>query len=224
MTMTRPSASAAPSPPRPRPPAAVPRVGPWWSIATPVLLLCLLSPGPARAQDAPLPCEEVDGFHRLDFWVGEWDVRVDDRTVGSNRIEKILDGCAIMEHWSGAGGGQGKSLFYYDPVRDEWKQVWVTGQATRTGGLKEKRLIERREGGGVRFQGEIPTADGGAYLDRTTLTPLDGGRVRQVIEVSRDGGETWRTVFDAVYLPVDRGSDGPRPASALDASAPAPTQ
>jgi len=188
------------------------------------LLLWALSPGPLGAQDAPLPCEEVDGFHRLDFWVGEWDVRVEGRSVGSNRIEKILNGCAILEHWRGAGGGEGKSLFYHDPVRDEWKQVWVTGRATRTGGLKEKRLVERLEGGGVRFQGEIPTPDGAGYLDRTTLTPLDGGRVRQLIEVSGDGGETWRTTFDAVYVPVGRGSGGGHRDDALDGPPPTPTQ
>jgi hypothetical protein len=53
----------------------------------------------------------------------------------------------------------------------------------------------------VRFQGAIPLPGGGQYLDRTTLTPLEDGAVRQVIEVSRDG-ESWRTVFDAVYVRV----------------------
>jgi hypothetical protein len=36
-------------------------------------------------------------------------------------------------------------------------------------------------------------------LDRTTLTPLSDGRVRQVIEISRDHGTTWQTGFDAYY-------------------------
>ncbi len=35
-----------------------------------------------------------------------------------------------------------------------------------------------------------PQADGSRVLDRTTLTPLPAGRVRQVIEQSRDGGDT----------------------------------
>jgi hypothetical protein len=37
-------------------------------------------------------------------------------------------------------------------------------------------------------------------LDRTTLTPLADGRVRQVIERSSDGGTTWTTGFDAMYV------------------------
>ncbi len=78
--------------------------------------------------------------------------------------------------------------------------MWVTESATSPGGVKEKRLVERLAGGALRFQGEIPVAGGGSYLDRTTLTPVPGGRVRQVIEISTDGGATWKTTFDAEYV------------------------
>jgi hypothetical protein len=54
-------------------------------------------------------------------------------------------------------------------------------------------------GGGIRFQGEIALPDGRLLLDRTTLAAEPNGEVRQVIEVSRDGGDTWRTTFDARY-------------------------
>lgn len=154
---------------------------------------------PARAQ---APCEEVEGFHVLDFWIGEWDVYVDDESVGENRIEKILAGCAVMEHWTSAGGGEGKSLFYHDRIDDEWTQVWVTEDATRPGGLKVKRLVEITPEGGTVFRGEISLPDGGSYLDQTILTPLEDGTVRQVIQTSRDGGETWTTGWDAIYRPV----------------------
>jgi len=60
-------------------------------------------------------------------------------------------------------------------------------------------LIEETKDGGVRFQGSIPHLDGKSHLDRTTLTPLPGGRVHQVIEISRNAGKTWETVFDAEY-------------------------
>ncbi|MDX1662107.1 MAG: hypothetical protein R3326_09990 [Gemmatimonadota bacterium] len=174
----------------------------------PLVIAFALAPAGARsalAQEVPA-CDEVEGFHRLDFWVGEWDVHAGDRQVGTNRIEKILDGCAIMEHWTSAGGSEGKSLFYYDVWTDEWKQVWVTARATRVAGLKEKTLIERFDDGGVRFQGRISLPDGEEAIDRTTLTPLPDGTVRQVIEASMDG-ESWRTNFDAIYRPAGR-SDG----------------
>lgn len=137
----------------------------------------------------------------MDFWVGEWEVHdPDGNTVGSNVIEKILGGCAILEHWTAAGGGQGKSLFYVDRVAGEWRQVWVTEDATRPGGMKEKRVVEALPGGGLRFQGEISLPDGGVLHDRTTLTPLEDGRVRQHIQQSRDG-ETWPPGWVGIYVP-----------------------
>lgn len=166
--------------------------------AAAVALLALAASPAAHAQGAPPACGEVPGFHALDFWLGEWEVRIGDRLAGSNRISPILDGCAVREEWTGASGGRGESLFYYLPATDEWKQVWVTARATASGGVKEKRLVERLDDGSLRFQGTIATPDGGSYLDRTTLTPLEGDHVRQVIEVSRDG-EEWTSVFDAIY-------------------------
>jgi len=74
-----------------------------------------------------------------------------------------------------------------------------TGLVTAVGPIKEKKLVEELKRGGVRFQGEIPRPDGSVYLDRTTLTPLAGDRVQQVIEISRDEGKTWQLTFDAEY-------------------------
>ena len=165
-------------------------------------LLLVLGAAPAATQEPPpRACGAVPGFSTLDFWVGEWDVLVGEEQVGENTIEKVLDGCAVTELWRAAGGGEGRSLFYHVAATDTWKQVWVTARAAAPGGVKEKTLIERYDDGGVRFRGEITLPDGRTYLDRTTLTPLDGGRVRQHIEVSTDAGQSWRTTFDAVYVP-----------------------
>ena len=183
------------------------RRGPVPITLTAVVLCALTVPRGASGQaERPPPCDDVEAYHRLDFWVGSWEVRVDDRKVGENRIERILDGCALMEHWASASGGEGKSLFYHVPATGEWKQVWVTARATRPGGLKEKTLTDDYAGEGVRFQGRVALPDGRTVLDRTTLSPLDGGRVRQVIETSSDEGETWQVRFDAVYVPA--GADG----------------
>jgi hypothetical protein len=160
----------------------------------------LTPPGDLRAQEAP-PCEEVEGFHALDFWVGSWNVFVGDRQVGTNRIEKILNGCAIIENWMAVDGGVGKSLFFYQPLTDTWKQVWVTGRATRTAGVKEKTMVTRTETE-VRFEGLVPVPGGDPVLDRTTLTRLADGTVRQVIEAEIPG-EGWRTMFDAIYRPTE---------------------
>lgn len=147
-------------------------------------------------------------MQRLDFWIGEWNVYISDDTgkevlAGSNRIEKILDGCAITELWRSSRGGEGRSLFYFHPADERWKQVWVTARALAVGGLKEKAEVLAYEGPGIRFQGRVSLPDGSEVLDRTTLTPLEGGNVRQHIEYSSDGGTNWQTAFDAVYRPTD---------------------
>lgn len=153
----------------------------------------------ANSTTAPThPCEGDPAYHKLDFWVGRWDVfnNGDGSKDGTNEIEKILNGCAIIENWHESnGGGEGKSLFYYQKATSQWKQVWVTD----AGPMKEKRLIEELKDGSLRFQGEIPHLHGGSHLDRTTLTPLPGGKVRQVIEISKDGGKTWEVGYDAEY-------------------------
>lgn len=169
------------------------------------MLAILPAPVPVLAADrapqqAPPPaCADLPAYAELDFWVGEWDVFVGDEKVGTNVIEKILAGCAIQESWTDAQGNEGKSLFYFNPREETWKQVWVTARATALGGTKEKTLIERLPGGAVRFQGALLTTDGRNILDRTTLTPLDDGSVRQHIEWSGDDGATWNSSFDAVY-------------------------
>lgn len=82
--------------------------------------------------------------------------------------------------WTGArcwstgrgGGGEGKSLFYYDPAADVWNQVWITDRATAPGGLKHKRLTEVFEDGALRFEGTVAPVGGASYGDRTTLRPF----------------------------------------------------
>jgi hypothetical protein len=163
------------------------------------LLAVLVVPVTGVAQSETRPaCVDTPVYGLLDFWVGEWDVFVGDQQVGHNRITRVLDGCAITEDWHGAGGTQGKSLFYVDPD-GTWQQVWVTGQATLPGGTKEKSLVARPDARSVRFQGRIRHPQAGEWLDRTTLTGLEDGSVRQVIEISRDNGQTWTVTFDAVY-------------------------
>jgi len=132
--------------------------------------------------------------HRLDFWIGTWEVRNPaGGREGHNVIERVLGGCAILEHWTDADGTAGKSLFYVDGPGGRWKQVWVTD----TGAFKEKAEVTGFPDG-VRFQGEIPLADGRRIQDRTTLTALPDGRVRQLIEQSADGGKSWRA-WEGLY-------------------------
>ena len=158
-------------------------------------LLVLSVCGDTTAQEKP-GCD-APMYRQLDFWVGTWDVRLDgrDAVVGTNIIEKTLDGCAILEHWTDVRGSRGKSLFYFHRADQVWKQVWVTD----LGRVKEKRMLTESTSAVVVFQGELRLADGTRVLDRTTLTDMGNGRVRQRIAQSADGGATWDSGFDAIY-------------------------
>jgi hypothetical protein len=71
----------------------------------------------------------------------------------------------------------------------------------KTAGAEEQRSVPE---GSVGLQGRRPTRDGSVVLDRTTLTPSVGGRLRQLIEISRNEGKTWEAVFDGTCVRKDR--------------------
>jgi hypothetical protein len=163
-----------------------------------ILSFVLLLPRGAQAQQSQPQCATADSAYRaLDFWIGEWDVYMNGARVGRNSIRTVVKGCAIEEHWEDASGGVGMSLFYIEAMSGRWKQVWVTDFPRA---MKEKIMVARYPDGGVRFQGEVFTPRG-RVMDRTTLTPQPSGYVRQLIEVSTDGGTTWTTSFDGEYRP-----------------------
>jgi len=135
----------------------------------------------------------VPAGNELDFWVGKWKVYVGSELAGTDKVTKSLNGFAITEEWHGVGGDEGTSLFYYMPAKKQWKQVWVTG----IGAYKEK--VSSPFENGIRFAGIAYGPKGRQISDRTTLTPLPGGRVHQVIEQAPDGNN-WKIGFDAIYV------------------------
>jgi hypothetical protein len=170
------------------------------------VMLCALTAS-ALAETLPLPqgtsCRQGRWATALDFWIGDWNVvnASDGTPAGTNLVERVLDGCAVIENWHGLEkGDDGKSLFTYDARRHKWDQVWVTEDTSRPGGLKHKTMIALDYANVPVFQGIIEAGKKGRITDRTSLTPYSDGRVRQKIEWSTNNGKTWRTVFDAFYI------------------------
>ena len=168
----------------------------WTSLATVLLTAFALQAAAQEEGGAPPPppgCRAPE-HRQFDFWIGDWEVaNPAGKTVGRNRIEAILGGCALRETWTGAGGSNGTSYNAWDGQRRRWHQTWVDN-----GGL-----VLRLEGGFVDgrmvLSGETLDSTGSAVLNRITWQETAPGRVRQHWEVSSDGGKAWRTVFDGRY-------------------------
>jgi hypothetical protein len=150
----------------------------------------------AAAQSSPPPCAGP-GYAQLDFWVGTWNVTAGGKLAGKNRIEKVLENCALLENWESVGKHRGHSLTFYDAPRDLWHQTWidVAGQPL----YLEGRLVD----GSMQLEGTRPGEKGAApVLHRIVWTPLPGGTLRQVWRSSADSGRTWQEVFDGHYTRI----------------------
>ena len=159
-----------------------------------LVALALAVTAPAQAQ-GPSFCASA-AYRQLEFWIGHWEVRLPNGTLaGTDLVERSLDGCVVLEHWTDVRGETGESLFYFHTASNTWKQVWTT----RYGIVKEKQSTTPPRPGAMRFVGHAFLPDGRSVPDRTTLYPEADGTVRQVIEQSKDGGQTWTTTFDAIY-------------------------
>ena len=157
-------------------------------------ILLVLLPIAVHAQQ-PQGCETRPATRAFDFWVGNWQVTASgtDHIVGSSAVQLINRQCTILENWTGAGGGIGKSLNFYNPSTQKWQQVWTdaTGGVTFYSGTYADSAMH--------FEGERIRPNGQSSPVRLTFTRIDGNHVRQVGGSSTDGGKTWITQYDFLY-------------------------
>jgi len=148
---------------------------------------------PARA---PTPCADAPERHRFDFWVGEWEVTTPaGGHAGSSSIQSVSGGCALLENWTSAAGGQGKSLNAFNPAIGQWQQYWI-GQDGNPTEFRESSWV----GKSIVFRAHVPaTGRSPATETRLTFTPEDANTVQQHGESSTDGGATWKTTYLFVY-------------------------
>jgi hypothetical protein len=90
----------------------------------------------AVAQSQPrYGCDSAES-RQLDFWVGEWELSYTAAggkpAKSRNRITKVLDGCVILEEFTGGEGTRldGRSYSTYDRATKRWKQTWVDNTAS----------------------------------------------------------------------------------------------
>ena len=145
------------------------------------------------------PCLGKPEARQFDFWLGEWDVYtyVQPTTpVGYNHITQMASGCVIQENWNALTAPHtGTSINYFDMNTGKWHQRWVASTLNITdfydGEYKD---------GAMRFKWDVPNPNGGVLPGRLTFTNIENGKVRQHAEVSNDGGKTWQTSYDLLYI------------------------
>jgi hypothetical protein len=158
------------------------------------LLPVTLLQGAAAGENATsAPCTAAV-HHEFDFWIGSWDVTEKGQPAGSNRIDRLLDGCALFENWVGVDGSRGHSLNFYDRKRDQWQQTWVDaspGVLNLTGHFSDGHMVLSGKSSDPKSHKQ--------RVDRITWTANADGTVHQLWDMSLDGGRVWQVVFDGVY-------------------------
>ena len=169
------------------------------ALAAPLaMLLALAGTAPAFAQAPPMPDCSAPEHRQFDFWIGHWTVTgPQGKTAGENRIESILEGCALQEIWTGASGYRGRSLNLYNRELGQWEQYWVDSSGGRLllrGGIRDGAMVME----GIADKPDAKT--GIVRRDRVTWTPDADGSVRQLWEKSEDDGKSWTVEFDGHYV------------------------
>lgn len=149
-----------------------------------------------HAQQPSHGCDSPEA-RQFDFWVGEWDLSFQDEgkvARSHNRITKILDGCALLEEFSGPPGTplQGRSLSTFDRLTHRWKQTWVDNGATYldfSGGFADGRMVLSREA----------QRDGKRFLQRMVWQEIRANSLEWLWQRSDDGGRTWKTAWKIDY-------------------------
>lgn len=146
-------------------------------------------------------------FRQFDFWVGEWSLTwpasaVSDSKAGqgSNRIERALDDCVIIEHFTGAPGInlRGMSVSTYNKRARRWQQTWVDnsgGYLDFIGEFRDGRMILSRE---------AVLENGKKLLQRMVWKNIKSDSLDWSWERSEDGGGTWKVLWPIHYQRVGR--------------------
>lgn len=153
------------------------------------LLASALLVSPASAQAPNCTSEQYRRFAPLEGeWESVWIAR--NQVVGRYRFDATSGGCALAQSWTGAPAtpGRGTGLIAYSPADRTWHRFW-----TDDTGTWEMMTAPAGDGPAVTWNGQRTDPN-----DPTRLLPIrltqemtPEGTIREVYQISRNGGESW---------------------------------
>lgn len=154
----------------------------------------------AVASQSKLPCS-YPKFRQFDFWIGEWEVfGKNNNKAGDSKISVILDSCVILEEWTSASLQQGlryagKSFNSFNKKTKQWQQTWVDNTGATT-----EYLTGKFENNAIIFTtNPFAFSKDTLAIRKLSFFNVEPNKIRQLGEISKDGGATWLTEFDLEY-------------------------
>jgi len=166
-----------------------------------LLLSCLLAANGIHAepqQQAPLPLCAADGspWRDFDFFIGDWDVFDPDggQRYGRNTLVASEQGCLLMGSWVNVNGGTGSSMNVYDPLKQQWRQIWQSPPSfiDQYGRLDEQGRMQME--GQIYYHGSGLTAP-----FKGTWSPIDADRFLQEFWQYDAAEDQWNLWFRGEY-------------------------
>jgi hypothetical protein len=143
---------------------------------------------------AQKPCSAPEAS-QFDFWVGDWQLTWNDTSHGTNKINKILDGCGIQENfYDPAMNYKGQSWSVYNPNAKQWQQTWVDNQ----GGYIA--LTGKFENGEMTLSTQPrKLANGKETISRMVFYNIQPNTFDWRWEATTDNGVTWKPNWTIHY-------------------------
>lgn len=136
-------------------------------------------------------------YRQLDFKIGKFKVTgIGGAPAGESRVESVLGGCLLVEHWRGAISGFGRAHMFFDKSDQLWRLLYVTDDGATmylSGKFRGDTLVLTGENDLDNFVG----------LHRMSFSPLPNGGSKQFWELSTDKGATWKVVHEGTYRRVE---------------------